>query len=164
VCKIDEDEGIECGVGVRCTGGCTGSYSDPVCESELTPPSCQVDSACLAACSAKAIAQAICEPTQIDVLVDLTIAPELEPLVATLEVNLPILVDAAEARGRLMLAATERLADAGERFGDRIEDVNGKSLACVGAASTSIAKLIGSLRVSVEASARLDVMLETHTL
>lgn len=48
-CKIDVEGGIQCGSNVTCTGGCTGTYSNPRCETEFTPPSCTIDETCLAA-------------------------------------------------------------------------------------------------------------------
>jgi hypothetical protein len=67
-----------------------------------------------------------------------------------------VLVEAAEAEGRLIQHAGNRMAEAGRELNDRIEDIGGKSLACVGAATTSLADAVDTISVSVDASLELQ--------
>jgi hypothetical protein len=164
LCKVEAPEGVACGVSVRCTGECTGTYSDPVCTTEFTPPNCTTDQACFAACAAETAANAECDPPRIDVFVDLTVAPELAPVVATLEDNLPALFHAAEQKGRALLEAAGELRETGQTVSDQLEDLDGDSLACVAESATSLAEAAGRLDVSVRASAEISVTVESNTL
>lgn len=164
MCKIDAPEGIECGGSVRCSGGCSGSYSDPVCVSEFSPPQCEFDAACHAACSARVESMAECDPTLVEVFIDVEDDPDLAPLVATLQQNLPPLIAAAEDRGPTIAQALEELGEASSFVGDNVEDLQGKSLACLAVASSSLGETLGGLSVSLEASAHVKVTLEDHSL
>jgi len=78
-------------------------------------------------------------------------------VVDTLNTNFPALFSAAETQGKLLLAAARRLGDAGASLESRIEDLSGKSLACLGKASTAVGDTIGSVDIAVSAS--IDVTL-----
>jgi hypothetical protein len=163
-CKIEEPAGIACGVDVRCTGGCSGSFREPVCVTEFTPPKCQVDQACHAACSAQAAANAICDPPIVKIFADLKTSPQLQPLVTTLETNLPALLSVGEAQGKLALDAVNRLSASGQVVGADVEQLDPKSLACAGVASGTVAQILGSLQISTKASARVHLMTTQGTL
>ena len=49
-CKIDVSAGVQCGSSVTCTGGCTGTYTSPRCQTEFSPPQCQIDQTCFQSC------------------------------------------------------------------------------------------------------------------
>jgi hypothetical protein len=159
-CKVAASQGIQCGAQVRCTGGCTGSFHEPVCTSTFKPPECEVNADCYAACETKVMAEAPCDPTQISIVADVASMPDLAPLVDTLEANLPALIDAAEKHGRLVMNAADRLGDAGDSLRGDVDDLTGKSLACIGEASSAVGDSVGQLDVSVEAS--LDVTVRTE--
>lgn len=163
MCKIDASEGVQCGANVRCTGGCSGSYTSPVCTTQYTPPKCTVDQDCLAACHAKVVEDAVCDPTQVDVFANVDASPDVAKLVQTLKKNLPPLFDAANQQGKLVLAAAGRLGDSGHSLSDNVENLDGKSLACLGAASTAVGKEIGSLDVSVNASVNVTTTVTEHS-
>jgi hypothetical protein len=158
-CKIERSVGIECGSSSHCQGSCSGSYSDPVCTSEYTPPTCTVDPDCYETCRAKAIAEAVCEPTRVEVLADIETTPALRPLVDALEEHLPKLFDAAQARGPLARDALGRLGETGRRIAKDLGDLQGKELACVGAAADQLASSFGIFDVAVRAS--VDVTVNT---
>jgi hypothetical protein len=164
LCKVEAPEGVACGASVRCTGSCTGSYSDPVCTTEFTPPVCSADQACYAACAAETAANDVCDPPRIEVLVDLQVAPQLAPVVATLEANLPPLFHAAQQKGQSLLDAAGELRATGQTVSDRLEDLDGDSLACVAESATALADAAARLDVSVRASAEISVTVESNTL
>ncbi len=163
LCKVDEPAGVSCGANVYCTGGCSGSYTSPQCTTEVTPPNCELDTVCYDACTARVTATPVCTPTTVHVYIT-TDSPELEPLVATLQKNLPALIDAAEKDGKLALDAGKRLVGAGANLKGQVDDLNGKSVACLGEASASAADSLDDINVSVDASARITVMLQGKTL
>lgn len=152
-CKIDQP--VSCGASVHCSGGCTSTFTDPVCTSEFKPPNCELNAECHAACSAKVAANAKCDPPTVDVFVDVESKPELKPLVATLKTNLPPLIDAAETQGKLALDAAHRLGDSGQAISTKIENLNGKSLACLGESSTAVGEAVGRFDITVQASVRV---------
>jgi modification target Cys-rich repeat protein len=159
ICKIEAASGIACGANVRCTGGCTGTVSDPVCTTTFKPPVCTVDEDCHAACSAKVAESATCDPTSVRIFAKIDATPDVKALVDTLEANLPDLLTAANHKGKLLLNASRRLGEAGDSLDSRIEDLDGKSLACLGKASTAVGQTIGSVDVSVNAA--VDVTVRT---
>jgi hypothetical protein len=163
MCKIEKPEGISCGASVRCTGGCTGTVGDPVCVSEFTPPHCVVDEDCHAACSAKVAEDAVCDPPVIRIFADINATPDIKAVVDTLQANLPPLFQAANDKGKLVLDAAGRLGDTGKSLGSRITDLDGKSLACLGQASTAVGDTIGSIDVAVSASVHVTVTTTNHT-
>ena len=159
-CKVDIPEGVQCGAEVACVGGCAGEFTAPSCTSEFTPPQCQVDVSCHAACSAAVMANAPCDPTHVEIFAEVDpTTPRVALLVDTLEANLPILIDAAEQDGRLVLDAADRLGESGDAIRGNVDDLDGKSLACLGESSTAVADTIGMLDASVNAS--VDVTLTT---
>jgi hypothetical protein len=158
-CRIEAPEGVACGDNVRCTGGCTGTATDPACTTEFKPPPCDVDEDCHAACTAKVAQHAVCQPPTIRIYANIDVTPEMKEVVATLEENLPDLFSAADVKGRLLLGAAERLGDTGRSLAARLEDLDGKSLACLGEAATAVGDTIASVDVVVRAS--VDVTLRT---
>lgn len=159
MCKIEAQSGVNCGASVRCTGGCTGTASDPVCTTTFKPPVCDIDEDCHAACSAKVAEDAKCDPPTVRIFANVEATPEVKALVDTLQANLPDLFSAANVKGKLLLNAARRLGDAGDSLDTRIDDLDGKSLACLGKASTAVGQTIGSVDVSVNAA--VDVTVKT---
>ncbi len=159
-CKNDVP--TECGASVQCKGGCTSTYTDPVCTTTCGPPQCTVEKNCHDVCTSHLWANPVCVPTTVTVLLDVSTHADLEPLRATLERNLPVLIDSAEFQGRLCVDALERLADAGTEI--EAEDLDGKSLSCAGESTAVVARELDSIRVSVEASATIVRLCDERTM
>ncbi len=159
-CEVDASAGIACGAGVYCRGTCEGIMDSPACTTEFDKPECDVDIACYEACTARLATDATCTPATVTVIADVTTSPDLQPAVATLNANLPRLVEAAKAEGKLMLAAGNRMAEAGQDLNGRVKDIDGKSLACVGTAATQLSDAVDVITVSVKAS--LDIQTEVN--
>jgi hypothetical protein len=162
VCTVQASQGISCGANVRCNGGCTGTASDPVCTTEFKPPTCTVDEDCHAACSAKVAEDAMCDPTSIRIFAKIDATPEIKAVVDSLQANLPNLFDAANVKGKLLLNAAQRLGDSGKSIDSHIDNLDGKSLACLGKASTAVGETIGSVNASVNASVQVTVKTTQH--
>lgn len=163
ICKVEDAQGIACGANVRCTGGCTGTFTEPVCVSEFTPPQCTVDPDCHAACSAKVAEDAVCDPTIIRVFANVDASPDIQKIVDTLQENLPPLFDAANKKGKLVLDAAGRLGDTGTSLQNNVDELDGKSLACLGKAATSVGETVGAIDVTVNASVQVTVTTTEHT-
>lgn len=154
-CKMEQP--AVCGTAVHCEAGCTGTFTDPVCTTQFNPPNCELNTECHAACSARVAANATCDPPTVEIFADVETTPALKPLVATLKENLPALFSAADTQGKLALDAAHRLGKTGEAISAKIEDLNGKSLACLGTASTAVGEAVGQFDVSVQASVQVTV-------
>jgi len=163
LCKIEQPEGVNCGVDVHCTGGCTSTFTDPVCVSTFTPPACEVDKQCHEVCTTQVQAHPVCDPTLVRVFIDLTAHPELQPLSDTLEQNLPKLIDAAEKQGKLALDAIRRLGSAGTALRDNVDDLNGKSLACTAETATLLAETLDTAVIAVDAAVDVEVIVEDRS-
>jgi hypothetical protein len=110
LCKIDEPKGVACGTDVRCAGACSAQYTAPRCVTEFGPPQCAMREDCHNSCSAKVFESAECDLPVVDVYANVQLSPDVEPLIATLKANLPMLITAAELHGKLVLYAANRLA------------------------------------------------------
>ncbi|HZO16982.1 MAG TPA: hypothetical protein VFB62_27085 [Polyangiaceae bacterium] len=152
LCK--EEQPVQCGASVSCRGGCTSTFTEPKCVDEFTPPSCTIDADCFAACSAKATANAVCEPTRVDVFVDVNAMADgkLQILATTLETNLSRLVTAAEAQGKLAVQVVGKLAASAEAVATDIDDLDGKSLVCAAAVVEATVEASISIQASFEGS------------
>jgi len=159
-CRVTKTVGIECGASVRCRGGCRGEISEPTCTTEYLPPKCETDTACYESCATQATEDAVCDPTQITVLLDTSGNPELKPLADTLEKHLSIFYDTARSEGLLIKSASERMAAAGRVLLDKVEDLDGKSLACISKSTSSLSDSVKTLNVSVEASLEIKTACE----
>jgi hypothetical protein len=94
-------------VNVTCKGGCTVAYKEPRCETELTPPSCQVDVDCEAGCRAQASFAADCVPPTVTVSGSIDLADA-----AALVAHLPSLVNGALIQGVLLAEAAIEVSQA----------------------------------------------------
>jgi hypothetical protein len=159
-CRVTKSVGVDCGSSVRCRGGCRGEISQPTCTTEYLPPTCEVDTACYETCTARAVEEAACDPTQVTVLLDTSGNPELTPVAKTLEKHLSIFYDTANSEGLLIKSASERMADAGDVLLDKVKDLDGKSIACVSKATSALSESVKTLDVSVKASLEIKTACE----
>lgn len=144
-CTLAADANIECGAEARCKGGCSGTATAPSCEATLEPPSCELDAECQAGCEGQANLQAECTPPTVKV-----IASGDAELVATLEANLPLLINAAEVQGKLALEAATAVGDAAVTV---TGEIAGKA-SCVASLGASI---VAKLEAAASASASVSV-------
>lgn len=154
-CKIEVTEGFACGANVRCKGECTTTHTDPVCESTFTPPSCQVDASCEESCSASVSAKAICEPPHVELYANASVNVDVAKLIVTVNANLPVLLAAGEVQGKMALAVVDKLAATGSAIVKVATSLDGKSIACSGAAVKTLVEASAHLGVSVNASANV---------
>ena len=162
-CKIDAEEGVACGANVRCKGGCTTSYTDPVCESVYTPPMCNVSTSCEDSCQAHVSATRTCDPPTVKLFADTSVSDDVAKLVATVNANLPPLVQVGIEEGKEIRDVAVRLQASGTKLLDRAGSLDGKSLACGTAATQVAAKAAGTVSVSVDAGANVSSTCQGHS-
>lgn len=162
LCRIEASAGVRCGAEVRCRGGCSASFAEPVCETLFSPPDCTLDERCHQACSARVAAHPVCEPPRVELLVR-NATPEVNRLVDSVEKNLPSLVAAAKREGRLAKDALARLSRAAESLSKNVGDLDGHSLSCTAVSAKATLDASAWLAVSIQGSVAVTGELEAHT-
>jgi hypothetical protein len=162
-CKLEKEAAINCGAGVSCKGGCSGTYTEPKCETELTPPVCTGDTQCQTSCAARASASAECSPPTVIVNANLDAGVDVAKLKATLEANLPHLLLAAKTKGQLAVRALKNVSSAGEAVVSAAAKLGVKDVACAGSAATASVKAAASVGISVNASANVSSSCTAHS-
>jgi len=162
-CKIDATASVKCSTGVSCKGGCTGTVSQPKCETELTPPVCTGDTSCQSSCSARASAKVTCTPQTITLVFNLDASGDLAKLKTTIEANLPTILLTFKTKGQLAQRALQKVAATGQAVVDASGKLGGKALACAGTAAQASIKASATMSVSVSASASVSSSCTTHS-
>jgi len=150
-CQIEESAGIACGANVSCEGSCTSTFTNPVCTTTFTPPKCMLDATCFESCRASAAAKTVCERPHVSLEASVQGGPDVEKLVATINANLPAVIDAAESQGKIALQVGGRLVATGNVVLQNAGNLDGRSLACVTAAAKMAGDAAASLQVSADA-------------
>jgi hypothetical protein len=151
-CKLDAGANVSCGDSIKCKGGCTGTFTEPKCETELVAPVCAGETTCQTSCSAQGSAKAECNLATITLLADLEATAEIAKLKATIETNLPVLLLTATTKGQLASRALDKVtaaADAAVSLSTRLDT---KTIACAKTAAESSSKAKATMRIAVDAS------------
>jgi hypothetical protein len=151
-CKLDPGANVSCGASIKCKGGCTGTFTEPKCESELVPPVCTGDTTCQTSCSAQGSAKARCNAATVTLRADLEATADIAKLKATIETNLPVLILTATTKGQLTSRALDKVtaaADAAVDFSTRLDT---KTIACAKAAADTASKTKTTTTIAVQAS------------
>jgi hypothetical protein len=159
VCHVGTEDGIVCGDGVRCAGGCEGGFSEARCTTSFLAPACDVDRTCHESCSASVLAQTTCAPTTVLVSVKHS-APELATMVPTLKAHLPRLVEAAGRRGATLKESGERVLGAALEL-DRTT-LNAGSTACLAQSIERVTWSLSDLNVAVTSSEEIAGSLQSR--
>jgi hypothetical protein len=162
-CKLDTTASVNCGAGVSCKGGCTGTETQPKCETELVPPVCTGDTSCQTSCSAQASARATCTPLTLTLVSNADVTGDLAKLKTTVEANLPTILLTTKTKGPLAVRALEKVSATGRAVVDASGSLGGKALACAGTAAEASITAMASMSVSVNASASVSSSCTTHS-
>ncbi len=152
-CTIDATAGVQCGTNVTCEGGCSGTFTQPTCETVVNPPTCTIDATCLGSCQAESVAHAVCDPPTVTLEADTTVSADIGKLVATINKNLPPLIATAEREAHFAATLVTNVSASGQAVLQASGDLNGKSLACATAAASSLQNTGGTLNVATTAGA-----------
>ncbi|HHH11440.1 MAG TPA: hypothetical protein ENK23_05130, partial [Sorangium sp.] len=146
-CKLDADVDVDCGVDAYCKGGCDADFTAPRCEGEMTPPTCEVDAECQAACEGQAKFEASCTEPKIYVEV---VSGTNQALVDTLTANFGKIVEVAVDKGPLVVSAS---ADVATKFADASAAVGGTALC----GAVTAANLAANAALATSATATVNV-------
>jgi hypothetical protein len=133
---------------VRCKGECAGTVTAPACETKCSPPACKVDKRCYDACSIQVQAKTVCDPSKVELLADVAIHADVKKLVATVNANLAAILNVAEARGKVVADAADKLSASGKALLQANLSLDAKSTGCAVAGAEESAKAAGTLAVS----------------
>jgi hypothetical protein len=138
----------------ECSGSCDVMFTAPKCHGKVTPPMCNVDAQCQGSCNAQAQASAMCTPGQVTVVASASATTgDIQKLVATLQTNLPKLIDNVTGKAKLAVDVAAQVASTGQALVSGVASLTGKAVACIPVAATASAKASASISVSVMASA-----------
>lgn len=152
-CKIEASAGVKCGATVSCKGGCTGTYSEPTCETELTPGVCTTDTICQTSCSAQAVARTICSGPHTTLRCDVSASEDVAKLKATLDANLPAIFIVAKAKGKLIADALDKVQASGQAVIDSTGEAGSKSFACATVAAAAAVQSYATATITLNAAA-----------
>lgn len=147
----------------RCTADCHGSCSveiqEPKCDVAMQGPSADIH--CDGSCRAHADLTAQCTRPQVRMTASVN-AGEIPRLVATLEANLPALLEAELAYGQRIAGDIDMLARTGSELPRAFGQLTAHAGACIAAAANATFQAQASIRVSVQASASIDAKAGTR--
>ena len=161
-CQITVSGGVACGTNVYCKAGCTSDYTQPRCESQCTPPSCTIDQSCFENCRASVSSKAVCDPPTVQLFADTTTGPDVAKLVATIDKNMPPLIQAAEAQGSILVAEVQNLGVSGKAVLDASGSLDLKSVSCATVAAESLTTSASTLQVATTAGAAITQNCASH--
>ncbi|HHH29515.1 MAG TPA: hypothetical protein ENK57_14370 [Polyangiaceae bacterium] len=119
----------------------------------------QSDAECAASCQAHANVHASCRPAQVSVRV--AQGQQLAgTLVATLQANLPSLINAQLSIGQRLANDAKTVAQVGSNMPRVVGDAGSKALACIGAGADAAARATVRMNVSVRASATVTTRVQ----
>jgi hypothetical protein len=161
-CVVHANEGISCGASASCKGGCTGTFSQPKCETDFTPPTCTIDTRCFDSCRAKIAATVQCDPPTAKLVATAGFSADVDALVKTIDTNLGPLVASAEGQGKIVTDAVTQLVANGKVILNAAGSLDTHSLACATAAANAAANAASTLGVTVQASAQVSTTCSSH--
>lgn len=135
------------GCDATCHAKCEGQWQAPKCEGSVQGPSASGE--CQGSCNARADLRAQCTPGAVNVQVSQQTEMGMR-LMATLQANLPYLLQAEFALGKRVMASAQAVVQIGGRLPKVIGQAGMQAMACVAAAANA----------SVEATARIDVSIK----
>jgi hypothetical protein len=139
-----------------CTGQCSGELKAPHCTGNVTPPSCDLDADCKAACEASVQAEASCTPPRVGVKIVGEGTRELALVAEALATHLPVLVQAGFERGQALVEAVASLAESGKEIASAAGELTLKAGVCAAVAAEAAVTASIHIEVSVQASASIS--------
>ena len=141
------------GCDATCHARCEGHWQAPRCEGYVRPPS--ADAECNASCSARASFRAQCSSAQVQVSASQN-TEMVGRLIATLNANLPLLLQAELALGRRLAGEVRTVVQVGAALPRVIGEAGAQAAACVAAGAAASAQASARIDVSVRASASVS--------
>ncbi len=142
-----------------CHGNCNIDYKEPKCDIAVKAPS--ADAHCEGSCKAHAELTAQCTPARVNVQSSVNTG-EMPKLIATLQANLPALLQAELAYGKRLGGDIEILVRTGSELPNAVGQLTAHAGACIAAAASACVSAQASISVSVQASASISGKAGAH--
>lgn len=136
-----------------CHAKCEGTWKAPRCEVEVEQSKVKAD--CSANCEASAKFRASCQPPKLEVTTSAQ-GEAMTTLVATLEANLPALIQAQLRLSKQLAGDIKIVINSGKQLQGQLGSAGGKAIACVSSAVGALAQASIKINVSVKASASVS--------
>ena len=151
-CDVSANANVKCEG--DCTGGCSVAVVAPKCKGELKPPSakCQGSAECAGSCRASANAKAECTEPSVEVKYTGAASVDADLAIASLRMNLPKIVAAAQGKVTLLAANAEELVSVTGSFATNAKDLSVKAGLCAIPAGEALAQAGSNLKATVTAS------------
>ena len=143
-----------------CHARCDGTWKAPHCKTEVKGPSASAK--CDASCKAHAELTAECTPARVELEASVNTG-EMGKLIATLEANLPVLIQAEVAYGKRIADDVRALVEIGGQLPGIVGEAGLHAAACIGASASAVVHAQASIRVSVKASASVTGKAGAHS-
>jgi hypothetical protein len=123
---------------------------------------CTIDQTCFESCRASVASKAVCDPPTVKLLADASAGADVAKLVATIDKNLPPLIQSAEVEGQIFVSEVQNLGASAKVIVDDAGSLDLKSASCAAAAAQSLAKTTATLQVSTQAGAGVSSDCSSH--
>ncbi len=142
-----------------CHAKCTGTWKAPHCDVKVDAPKAEAN--CNASCKARAEITAQCTEGRVSIQSNVNVG-EMPKLIATLQANLPVLIQAELGYGKRIAGEIETLVKVGGEMPNAMADAGGHALACIGASANTVVRAQASISISVKASASINAKAGAH--
>jgi hypothetical protein len=140
-------------VAVKCSGTCAaGAEYEPLrCTGGKLEGGCKVDAQCSASCDASLQAKAECTPPSVTIKSNAS-SEQVAALFATLERNLPALINMVQGRGEVFVNAAKALFDSIGTLAGNTDKLGVKGVACAGSIIEAAGNASAGATVALSAS------------
>ena len=142
-----------------CHAKCDGTWKAPQCQTDVKGPSASAK--CDASCKAHAEITAECTPARVTLQASVNTG-EMGKLIATLQANLPVLIQAEVAYGQRIAGDVRTLVEIGGELPGIVGQAGLHAAACIGASANAVLHAQASISVSVKASASVTGKAGAH--
>ncbi len=143
-------------VAVKCSGTCDGSFEPLRCTGGKLEGGCTVDAQCNASCNASLQAKAECTPPSIKITSNSS-NEKVAALFATLERNLPALLNTVQGRGKVFVDSAIALANGIGTLAQNTDKLGVKGVACAGTIIEAAGNAAAGAPIAVSAAANVTL-------
>ncbi len=136
---------------VKCSGSCDGEYEPIRCTGGKLEGGCKVDAQCSASCDASLQAKAECTPPSVTITSNAS-SEQVASLFATLERNLPALLNMLQGRGEAFVNSAKALADSLGTLANNTDKLGVKGVGCVASILEAAGNASAGATVALSAS------------
>ena len=139
-----------------CSGKCDGEFEPIRCTGGKLEGGCTVDAQCNASCDASLQAKAECTPPSVKITSNAS-SEKVAALFATLERNLPALLNTVQGRGKVFVDSAVALANGIGKLAENSGKLGVKGVACAGTIVEAAANASAGAPIALSAAAKVTL-------